>query len=49
MIPERFLSRMKEMLGDGYEAFEASLGERNVRAVRVNTTKLSVEDFLASL
>lgn len=47
MIPERFLSRMKEMLGDGYEAFESALGEKNVRAVRVNTAKLSVEDFLA--
>lgn len=47
MVPERFLSRMKEMLGDGYEAFESALGEKNVRAVRVNTTKLSVEEFLA--
>ena len=46
MLPERFKSRMKDMLGEEYEAFEMALGERNVRAVRVNTTKLSVSDFL---
>ena len=38
---------MKDILGEDYEKFEASLGEENVRAVRVNTTKLAVEDFLA--
>ena len=46
MIPEGFLKRMKEMLGEEFEAFEKSLGEPNVRGVRVNTTKISVGDFL---
>ncbi len=46
MIPEGFLSRMKDMLGDDLPAFERALGEPNVRAVRVNTSKISVEDFL---
>lgn len=46
MLPEKFKSRMKDMLGEEYEAFEMALSERNVRAVRVNTTKLSVSDFL---
>lgn len=46
MLPERFISRMKDMLGQEYEAFERALGEPNVRGVRVNTTKLSTKDFL---
>ena len=47
MIPEEFLSRMKNILGDEYADFESALSEENVRAVRVNTTKISVEDFLS--
>ena len=47
MLPERFTERMKEMLGDDYSAFESALGEKNVRAIRVNTTKISVKDFLS--
>ena len=46
MLPEIFLNRMKDMLGDEYDAFEAALADENVRAIRVNTTKISVEDFL---
>lgn len=47
MLPERFKERMKNILGDEYPAFEAALGEENVRGVRVNETKISVEDFLS--
>ena len=47
MLPERFTERMKEMLGEDYAAFEGALGEKNVRAVRINTTKISVKDFLS--
>ncbi len=47
MIPERFLVRMKNMLGEEFPAFESALGEPSVRAIRVNTAKLSVEDFLS--
>ena len=46
MLPEGFTKRMKDMLGEEYRVFEAALAEPNVRAVRVNTTKISVEDFL---
>ena len=46
MIPERFLERMKGMLGEDFAAFERALGEPSVRAVRVNTVKLTVGDFL---
>ena len=47
MLPERFLKRMSEMLGDEYPDFEKALSEPNVRAVRVNETKISVERFLS--
>ena len=47
MLPERFTERMKEMLGEDYAAFESALGEKNVRAVRINTSKISVKDFLS--
>lgn len=47
MICERFLDRMKNILGDEFCAFEAALGEPSVRGIRVNTAKLSVEDFLS--
>ena len=46
MLPEKFKKRMKDMLGDEYDAFETALGEKNVRAIRVNETKISVNDFL---
>ena len=48
MLPERFKERMKDMLGDEYPAFEAALAEPNVRAIRVNESKISVADFLSA-
>ena len=45
MIPEGFLSRMKDILTEDFEAFEKALGQPNVRGIRVNTNKISVEDF----
>ena len=46
MLPEKFLLRMKNILGEEYTAFESALSEPSVRGVRVNTTKISVDDFL---
>ena len=48
MLPERFKERMKDMLGNEYPIFEAALGEENVRAIRVNESKISVPDFLSA-
>ena len=48
MIPEKFKERMKNMLGDDYSRFESALEEENVRAVRVNRTKISVDEYLAA-
>ena len=47
MLPEKFLLRMKNILGEDYGAFENALSEPSVRGVRVNTTKIAVDDFLA--
>ena len=46
MLPENFLERMKKILGEGYEAFANALEKENVKGIRVNETKISVEDFL---
>ena len=48
MLPERFKERMKDMLGNEYPIFEAALGEENVRAIRINESKISVPDFLSA-
>ncbi len=44
-LPEEFENRMKEMLGNEYEAFRASYDEKKKTGIRVNTLKISVEDF----
>ena len=46
MIPEKFLQRMKELLGDDFEAFASALERPSVRAARVNTTKTTVDTVL---
>ena len=46
-LPEAFANRMRRQLGSEYPAFEhALLHERNERGLRVNRTKISVEDYL---
>ncbi len=44
-LPERYKERMESLLGEEYEAYEKALCEPPVRAFRVNTDKISVEDF----
>ena len=48
MISDIFFDRMKDILKDEYPAFEAALGMPAVKAVRVNTGKISRERFLES-
>ncbi|AOT72344.1 RsmF rRNA methyltransferase first C-terminal domain-containing protein [Geosporobacter ferrireducens] len=45
-LPEQFLNKMKEFLQDEYEAFLASYEQPRVQGLRINTLKISVEDFL---
>lgn len=44
-LPLPFLERMKEMLGDDYDAFLESYGNPRTYGLRVNTAKLSCQDF----
>lgn len=46
MLPAEFENRMKNLLGDSFSDFEKALSEKPVRAFRVNTKKISEEDFL---
>ncbi len=44
-LPEAFEKRMKEMLGEESEAFFAAYEEERVYGLRVNTAKISPEEF----
>ena len=44
-LPEEFLETMKEMLGDEYQAFLDSYEEPRKYGLRVNTLKISPEEF----
>jgi 16S rRNA C967 or C1407 C5-methylase (RsmB/RsmF family) len=44
-LPVEFENRMRDLLGDEFEDFKKSYDEPPVRAFRVNTDKISVEDF----
>lgn len=46
-LPGAFIERMKSLLGEEYERFIACYSLPPVRGLRVNTLKVSVEDFLA--
>ena len=46
-LPLPFLERMKEMLGDDYDAFLESYENPRTYGLRVNTAKLSCQDFQA--
>ena len=44
-LPQDFLIRMKAELGAGFESFLKSYENEPARAVRVNTLKVSVDEF----
>lgn len=44
-LPQAYINRMKELLGEEFDSYIASLGDAPVRAFRVNTDKISVDDF----
>lgn len=45
-LPAAFEEKMKEMLGEEYGDYAASLEQESCQGLRVNTAKLSVSDFL---
>ena len=44
-LPSAFTQRMKKILGDEYDAYEKAMHESAVKAYRVNTDKISLQDF----
>lgn len=44
-LPEKFEKRMRELLGDEYEAFARGYDAEHAAGMRVNTMKLSAEEF----
>lgn len=45
-LPETFVLRMKELLGSEYEAFSDSYEERTYAGLRMNTLKITPEEYL---
>ena len=45
-LPTEFVTRMKMLLGEEYPQYESSFNNEPVKAFRVNTDKISLEDFL---
>lgn len=46
MLKEKFLARMKTLLGKEYESFEEALKKPPVKAIRINTLKADRDTFL---
>lgn len=44
-LPIKYKERMQKLLGDKFSEYEKALSEAPVRAFRVNTDKISLEDF----
>ncbi len=45
-LPDQFTTQMKELLGSEYDSYVACLDQPMYHALRVNTLKISVEEFL---
>ncbi|SHH28205.1 RsmF rRNA methyltransferase first C-terminal domain-containing protein [Tepidibacter thalassicus] len=45
-LPQKFLEDMKKILGEEYDEFLKSYEDKKTTGLRVNTLKVSVEDFL---
>lgn len=45
-LPVKFEEQMRKQLGDSFDAFIQSYDKETYRGIRVNTLKISVEDFL---
>ena len=46
-LPQEFLTRMQDMLGDEFDAFLTSYDAPRTAGLRVNTKKCRTEDFAA--
>ena len=46
MISKEYKEQMKKLLAENYENYVSALDESAVRGLRVNTKKISVDEFL---
>ncbi|HHY91641.1 MAG TPA: RsmB/NOP family class I SAM-dependent RNA methyltransferase, partial [Clostridiales bacterium] len=46
MLPEEYLDRMRKLLKEEYDAFCRSYAEEKAQGLRINTLKVSVDDFM---
>lgn len=46
-LPADYTAQMKQLLGDDYQAYLTSLEQPPLSAIRINTLKIAVHDFLA--
>lgn len=46
MLPSEYLNSMKDLLDDEYDDYLASFNKPSVKGLRVNTSKISINDFL---
>ena len=44
-LPKRFEDSMKELLGSEYDDFIRSYEDKSISAIRINTSKISTQDF----
>ncbi len=44
-LPEAFLDRMRELLGDEFEAFSAQYEKPHSRGLRINTLKMDIDEY----
>jgi len=44
-LPTEYIKRMKDLLGDEYSLYEEALNKEPIKGFRVNTEKISLEDF----
>ena len=48
MLPEKYLDKMKGLLKDEFDDYLNSFNEKANKGLRINTTKISVTDFIGS-
>lgn len=45
-LPETYIESIKELLNDQYETYLSSFSDKRTHGLRINTSKISVEEFL---
>lgn len=48
-LPEKYLDTMKQMLGNDFQAYIDSFNDNRLYGLRVNTLKITPEEFLRNI